>query len=78
MQIKWLPLRLNILPLIHKQVKHVLDLFLLTRAEIQEGDILSLEHLKNMRQEVKQSLFRSRNASRKWISSTASTPWTPE
>ncbi len=57
-EFRWLPLRLNILPLIHKQVYQVLDLFLLTRADILEGDILALEGLQLIKKNVDYAIDR--------------------
>lgn len=51
-EIKWLPLRLNILPLIDRQARAVLQVYLATHREIMEGDILSIQKLVAMKQEV--------------------------
>lgn len=51
-EIKWLPLRLNIIPLIDKQARSVLNLYLSTRKEIINGDILSIQKLTAIKQEV--------------------------
>jgi hypothetical protein len=52
-EVKWLPLRLNTIPLLDKQVRSVLDLFLATRKEILEGDILSIQKLIRIKEEVR-------------------------
>jgi hypothetical protein len=51
-EIKWLPLRLNILPLIDKQARAVLQLYITTRQEIMNGDILSIRKLIAIKEEV--------------------------
>ena len=43
--INWLPLRLNNLVLQHKQTQQLLDNFLVTRADILDGDFLGLQTL---------------------------------
>jgi len=55
-EVKWLPLRLNIIPLLDKQARSVLDLYLATRKEILEGDILSIQKLIRIKEEVKANL----------------------
>lgn len=55
-EVKWLPLRLNIIPLLDKQVRSVLDLYLATRKEILEGDILSIQKLIRIKEEVRYNL----------------------
>lgn len=44
-EIKWLPLRLNTLPLIDRQVTAVSEIYRFLREEILRGDILAIEHL---------------------------------
>jgi hypothetical protein len=55
-EVKWLPLRLNIIPLLDKQARSVLDLYLATRKEILEGDILSIQKLIRIKEEVRANL----------------------
>jgi hypothetical protein len=55
-EVKWLPLRLNIIPLLDMQARRVLDLFLATRKEILEGDILSIQKLIRIKEEVTANL----------------------
>ena len=45
----WLPLRLNILPLLHKQTQKIFDVFLLTKQQVMDGDILSLQTITSIR-----------------------------
>jgi hypothetical protein len=46
------PLRLNILPLVDRQARAVLQAYLATHREIMEGDILSIQKLVALKQEV--------------------------
>jgi hypothetical protein len=50
--VHWIPLRLNNLTIIHMQALAVLDRFLVTRAEILEGDILGLQTLRDIQESV--------------------------
>jgi len=51
-EIKWLPLRLNIIPLIDRQTHSVLSIFLALRKEIAEGDILAVQKLSDLKANV--------------------------
>jgi hypothetical protein len=73
-EIKWLPLRLNVLPLIDKQAKAVLQLYLATRKEIVDGDILSIQKLITIKQEVLLPPCRSPLVSNRSMPSTLKVP----
>ena len=74
-EFSWLPLRLNILPLIHKQAHWLHARFLRTRTQILEGDILALQTLLTLRERVPSLLSRLGTAS---STSNSSTPPTSE
>jgi hypothetical protein len=51
-EVKWLPLRLNILPLLQKQAQHVLAIFITMLGEINKGDILAISRLTDLKEQV--------------------------
>ena len=74
--LNWMPLRLNVLPVIHQQTQHVLDMFLSTRAQILEGDILGLQTVYDIRDKVPIVTTRSGKGWPRSISFTPGKPWT--
>lgn len=56
MEVKWLPLRLNIIPLIDRQTRQVLVVFQQVRDDILQGDILAVQRLQELKETIRQRL----------------------